>query len=292
MRNVKVGLVQLAATDNLDANMDNAAQKVYAAAKEGAQIICLPELYRSKYFPQYERDFTHLAETIPGPSTKLFSDAAEDSKAVIIVPIYERAKGGKFYNTAAVIDADGELLGTYRKMHIPSDPGFWEKYHFSDGDKCYPVFETEYADISVLICLDQWFPEPARICALDGAEILFYPTAIGNPISYMPPEGPWQEPWEATHRGHSIANIIPVAAVNRIGVEGDTNFFGHSIIYKSFGKLLATASEDKEEVLVQEVALDDTELQKGWGFMNTRRPETYGRICDENVPKLEPKNSK
>lgn len=274
---VTIGLIQAAASDNIAANMENTAWMVREAARKGVQIICLQELYRTKYFPQEEKkDVAEIAETIPGESTELFSYLAKELGVVIIVPVFENA-GRDYYNSAVVIDADGKLLDTYRKLHIPHDPLFYEKNYFKPGNLGYQVYKTRFATLSVLICYDQWFPEAARIAALKGADVLFYPTAIG--WIKDKPEEEWREAWETIQRAHAIANGVHVASVNRVGEEGELNFWGSSFVCDSFGKILIRACEDKEEVLVVDLDLSkNREIQEGWGFLKNRRPDTYGEL--------------
>jgi agmatine deiminase len=264
-------------SENPAANMQKTAEKIVSAAEKGAQIICLQELYRTIYFPQEEKkDCSALAEPIPGESTELFSQLAKKHEVVIIAPLFERAKNGKFYNTAAVIGSNGKILGSYRKAHIPYDPYFYEKDYFEAGDSDYGVFDTEFARIGVLICYDQWFPEPARINALAGAEIIFYPTAIGYVKGYTSEDGDWQDSWRTVQRANAIANGVHVAAVNRVGAEGELEFWGGSFICDSFGRVLHEASTTQEEVIVATVDLaKNKKIQEGWGFLRNRRPDTY-----------------
>jgi len=276
-RKLTIGLIQAAASDNVAANMKKNGLMTKEAAKKGAQIICLHELYRTKYFPQWgKKDFTAQSETIPGESTKLFSKLAQKLKVVIIAPIFEK-EGSNFYNSAAVINANGKLMNTYRKIHIPRDPLFYEKDYFKPGNFGYQVYKTKYATFSVLICYDQWFPEAARIAVLNGADILFYPTAIG--WFKNKPEEEWREAWETIQRSHAIANGVHVACVNRVGLEGNLNFWGSSFVCDSFGKIIKKASEDKEEILVVNLDLGKNKgIQDGWGFLKNRRPDTYGLL--------------
>ena len=278
---VAIGLIQTSASEDVAANMDKTAGKVKDAARKGAQIICLQELYRTKYFPrEQKKDATGLAETIPGDSTETFSGLAKEHSVVIIVPVFEKAPGGSYYNSVVAIDADGKLMDTYRKVHTPHDPFFYEKDFFKDGDLGYRVYKTRYASFSVLICYDQWFPEAARIAALNGADILFYPTAIGWIKENMPPEDDWRDAWETIQRSHAIANGVHVAAVNRVGEEGELKFWGSSFVCDSFGKVLKRASDRKEEVLVAELDLSKNKrIQEEWGFLRNRRPDTYGLLC-------------
>lgn len=278
---VTVGLIQTAVSEDLRFNLGNAIIKAEGAIARGAEIICLQELYRTRYFPQWEkRDVSALAETIPGESTEVFSALAKKHDAVMIVPVFEKDEAG-CYNSVAVIDGDGSLLETYRKIHIPHDPLFYERDYFQPGEEIR-VYETDQAKFAVLICYDQWFPEAARVAALKGAEIIFYPTAIGW-IKGMeePSEGDWRDAWEIVQRGHAIANGVHVAAVNRVGREGDLLFWGSSFICDSFGKILAKASDREEDVLVAELDLTkNEEVREGWGFFRNRRPETYWPLVE------------
>ncbi|WP_292346402.1 nitrilase-related carbon-nitrogen hydrolase, partial [Methanoregula sp. PtaB.Bin085] len=239
---VTIGLIQMGVEKDREAMLVKALEKVKEAARAGAQVICLPELYRTPYFPRHPgADTSSLTETIPGESTGFFSMAAREHRVVIIVPLYERAPDGNYYNSAAVLGPDGMIGSPYHKIHIPQDPGFFEKGYFYPGN-FYPVYQTPFGRIAVLICYDQWFPEAARCAALDGAELIIYPTAIGHPTADVPPEGGWQEAWELIQRSHAIANSVHIAAVNRVGKEGDCSFFGGSFVCDAFGKVLARAS--------------------------------------------------
>ena len=282
----KIGLIQAAAGDDLDRNLARTLEMAGAAIAKGARFLCLQELYRTPYFPQYDdRDASSYAETVPGPSTDRFSALAREHGVVIVVPLYERTASGEYYNTAVVIDADGRLFPPYRKVHIPYDPLFYEKTYFRPGDR-YRVYDTRHGRIAVLICYDQWFPEAARAVALQGAEIIFYPTALGRIAGEEePPEGDWREAWETVQRGHAIANSVHVAAVNRVGDEGGIRFFGGSFVADAFGNVLGRAGETDEEVLVVEVdlAMNET-VRDGWGFYRNRRPETYGALTRRHLP--------
>ncbi|MCX5787107.1 MAG: carbon-nitrogen hydrolase [Elusimicrobia bacterium] len=273
---LSIGLIQLKPTEDPRKNLAHSLRLASAAAGRGAKIICFPELYRSRYFPQKDKARArHLAETIPGESTRAFSRLAAERDVAVIVPLFERA-GERFFNSAAVIDAGGKLLGTYRKVHVPHDPLFYEKSYFAPGDLGFKVFRTRYARVSALICYDQWFPEAARASVLAGAEILFYPTAIGAIRGYKPPEGDWREAWVTIQRGHAIANGVHVAAVNRTGVEGRLRFFGTSFVADAFGNVVKRASTGREEVLVVPVDLSmNREIRDGWGFLRNRRPRCY-----------------
>ncbi|MCK9579830.1 MAG: agmatine deiminase family protein [Methanoregula sp.] len=275
---VTIGLLQMEVTNNREDMLAKARAGVIEAAKAGARIVCLPELYRTQYFPRHPSgDASSCAETVPGESTGVFSAIAREHGIVIIVPLFEKAPGGRFHNTAVVIDADGSLMPPYRKIHIPQDPGFYEKGCFYPGDT-YHVYETRQGKIAVLICFDQWFPEAARCVALEGADIIFYPTAIGHPRDTEPDEGSWHDAWELIQRSHAIANCVHVAAVNRVGREGTTRFFGGSFVCDAFGKILAKAG-DSEKMLVAELDLSmNRAVQDSWGFFRNRRPDTYGRI--------------
>ena len=280
-RIVTVGLIQTSPSIDPDLNMKLAMEKVRSAAERGAQIICLPELYRTLYFPQMDQgDFQHLAETIPGPSTDAFSRLARELSIVIIVPIFEKDEAG-FYNSLAVIDADGSILPVYRKVHIPHDPLFYEKSYFSPGEEIR-VYDTRYGKIAGLICFDQWFPEAARLAALAGAEIIFYPTAIGWIRGQEEPEeGDWHDAWETVQRGHAIASSISIAAVNRVGREEDLVFWGSSFVCDCFGKILDRASRCEEEVLVVRLDLDKNRaVRESWGFFRCRRPDLYWPLIE------------
>ena len=277
---VTVGLIQTCVSEKIAENMQKTAQKIEQAAHLGAQIICLQELYRTRYFPQQKGlDVSNLAETIPGESTKLFAQLAKKHKVVIIAPIFEKNADGKFYNSAVIIGANGEILGTYRKAHIPQDPYFYEKDYFAEGDEACQVCDVGFAKIGVLICYDQWFPEAARINALSGAEIIFYPTAIGYIKGYTSEDGDWHDAWRTIQRAHAIANGVHVVAVNRVGEEDELEFWGGSFVCDSFGKMLKEASTTDEEVLVVKVDLaKNKQVQEGWGFLRNRRPDTYSSL--------------
>ena len=274
---VKVAAIQTKVFVDMDANLKNAVTKVKQAAQRGAKIICLPELYRTIYFPQkITKNFEKYTETIPGESTAVFSRLAEELKVVIIVPLFEKAKDGCFYNSAVVINDEGKLLPTYRKIHIPHDPLFYEQSYFKPSDFGYKIYKTKYATFAVLICYDQWFPEAARLAALAGAEIIFYPTAIGNVVGYKAPEGDWHDAWETIQRSHAIANNVYVVAVNRVGIENKLNFWGQSFMTDAFGKVLKRAGSAKEEIITADLNLGVIKtIREGWGFFRNRRPETY-----------------
>ncbi len=283
---VKVGLVQMRAESDPDKNLEKALSKVREAADQGAQVVCLQELFRSVYFCQKQdaRNFD-LAEAIPSRTTDVLSELAREKGIVIVAPVFEKRAEGVYHNSAVVIDADGKLLGTYRKMHIPDDPCFNEKYYFTPGDTGFTVFETRFGRIAVLICWDQWFPEAARLAALGGAQILFYPTAIGwheeeaegVPASQM-------TGWEVVQRGHAVANELYVAVVNRVGKEGPIHFWGRSFVSNPFGEVLGLASQDKEENLIVSCDLSKIEeFRQNWPFLRDRRIDAYGPLSSRFI---------
>jgi agmatine deiminase len=280
-RRVRISLVQNAVTPDTDANLKSTLGLARKAANAGAEIICLQELFRTPYFPQEDaKDVSIYAETIPGESTETFASFTEEYGISVIVPLYEKSESGRMYNTAAVIENGAILSSPYHKVHIPHDPLFFEKSYFYPGD-CYQVYNCSPARIGVLICYDQWFPEPARAVTLMGAEIIFYPTAIGW-IRGMDeaPEGDWREAWETVQRGHAIANGVHVAAANRVGTERDLDFWGSSFVSDAFGTIIARAGEKHDEVVLADVSLAMNEqVQEGWGFLRNRRPDTYGILA-------------
>lgn len=276
-RRVTLGLVQMAMGDDSDANVSKALAMVDESSKKGASIVCLPELFPYRYFPQ-ERRARVDPEPIPGPITKRLSEAARESKVALVGgSLYERARDGRLYNTSVVFDEAGRMLGKYRKVQIPEDESFYEKDYFSSGSE-YPVFKTRPASLGVLICFDQWYPEPARVEKLAGAEVLFYPTAIGRVDGIEEAEGDWQDAWESVQRGHAIANSMIVAAVNRVGREGRMSFWGGSFVCDQFGKVIARADE-REQVILASCDLElGRRVEEGWGFLRNRKPETYRRL--------------
>src|SRR6201995_1092902 len=283
MAKVKVGLVQMSCTADKQQNLQKAVAKVREAAAKGAQIVCLQELFTSLYFCDVEDyDNFKLAEAIPGPSTDELSKVAAELKVVVIASLFEKRAAGVYHNTTAVLDADGAYLGKYRKMHIPDDPGFYEKFYFTPGDLGYKVFKTKYATIGVLICWDQWYPEAARITALMGAEILFYPTAIGWATSQDITTNTEQyNAWQTIQRSHAVANGVHVVSVNRVGEEqeGAMKFWGGSFVANPFGKVLYQASHEEEETTVLELDLDQTNVHPPPGpFLRTRRIDSYQKI--------------
>jgi agmatine deiminase len=276
---VTIGLIQMEIGTDWEENLHKALLKAEAAAQAGARIVCLPELFRTRYFPQHiGADTAQFAETVPGETTEAFAGLARRFGIVLIVPLYEKSANDLFYNTAAIIDADGSLHEPYHKIHIPQDPGFFEKNYFYPGDH-YAVHTTRYGRIAVLICYDQWFPEAARCVALEGADIIFYPTAIGNLCANQPPEGDWQEAWKLIQRSHAIANSVHVAAVNRVGTEGEIRFFGGSFVCDAFGNIIAGAGSGEEIVIAQVDTGLNRSIRESWGFFRNRRPDTYAPVC-------------
>lgn len=285
MNKVKIGLVQSACTPDKKANLDQALKQIDACAAQGAQIICLQELFSTLYFCQTEdhKQF-ELAEPLRGATMDAVQAAAKKNSVVVVVPYFEKRAEGLYHNSAAVIDADGTLLGQYRKMHIPDDPNFYEKFYFTPGDLGFRVFQTRYAKIGVLICWDQWFPEGARLTALQGAQILFYPTAIGWHDHDKVHAQSQREAWQTVQRGHSIANEVFVAAANRVGREGELNFWGHSFVSDPFGRILGEASESAPENLVIECDLNLIEqTRQGWPFLRDRRIDAYTPITQRFI---------
>ncbi|MDD4484789.1 MAG: agmatine deiminase family protein [Methanoregula sp.] len=274
-----LALIQMEIGPDSERNLNKALGRTKRALQDGAKIVCLPELFRSRYFPQQiGKPDPASAETIPGESTDAFALLAREYEAVIIVPVFEKGDDGKFRNAAVIIDADGSIHAPYYKIHIPEDPGFFEKCYFYPGDH-YAVHTTRYGRIAVLICYDQWFPEAARSVALDGADIIFYPTAIGNLCENPPGEGDWQEAWELIQRSHAIANSVHVAAVNRVGREGNIRFFGGSFVCDAFGKILGHAGDGEETVMATIDISMNAAIRDSWGFFRNRRPDTYTSVC-------------
>lgn len=269
-------MVQMAMGPNREENLAKAVRMVGEASGKGADIVCLPELFSSTYFPQNESESVR-AEPIPGPTSRALSRAAGASKVVLVGgSIHERA-GARRYNTSVVFDGRGRPMGKYRKVHVPYDSHYFEKNYFSPG-RGYRVFRTPFGKLAPLICFDQWYPEPARVCRLRGAQMLFYPTAIGAVKGIEPLEGDWHEAWETVQRGHSIANSVVVCAVNRVGTEEDMTFWGGSFVSDQFGRILSRAG-DNEGVSVVEVDLSlGNEVEEGWGFLRNRKPSTYRRM--------------
>lgn len=283
MKKVKVGLVQMSCTASVEENLQKAIAGIRKTAADGAQIVCLQELFTSLYFCDVE-DYENfkLAEPIPGNTTNTLCSLAQELKVVIIASLFEKRTEGLYHNTTAVIDADGTYLGKYRKMHIPDDPAYYEKFYFTPGDLGYKVFDTKFAKIGVLICWDQWYPEAARITALMGAEILFYPTAIGWATSQDEATNKEQyNAWQTMQRAHAVANGVHVVSVNRVGFEqnGAMKFWGGSFVSNPFGSLLYLASHEQEENKVVEINLSATDFYRThWPFLRDRRIDSYQPI--------------
>lgn len=280
----RIGIVQMSMSDSVGDNLQKALKMASKAAGEGANIVCLPELFTTTYFAQERHDSSAHVEAIPGPATKAMSKCARENGIILVGgSIYEKAKKAN-YNTTCVFGPDGSMLGDYRKIHIPHDEDFYEQDYFAPGDKGFKVFNTPFGKIGTLICFDQWFPEAARINALMGAQLLFYPTAIGTSRHIEQAEGSWQEAWETVMRGHAIANNVAVCAVNRVGVEGDMKFWGGSFVCDAWGKVIARAG-DKEQVIVAELDLSlNKDIREGWGFFRNRRADSYGLITKLKEP--------
>ena len=274
---IRIGLVQMACEMDSQSNMQKAEEGIREAAGKGAQIICLQELFQTPYFCQVEdpQNF-QLAEEIPSLTTQALSKMAGELQVVLIVPVFEKRSSGIYHNTAVVIDADGSMAGRYRKMHIPDDPGFHEKFYFTPGDMGFQAIPTRFGKIGILICWDQWFPEAARLTALAGARILFYPTAIGYQAFDAAVAQKQAEAWQTIQKAHSIANGVFTAAVNRVGQENEINFWGGSFISDPFGEVLAEASAQAPEVLVADCDLGlIEETRQGWPFLRDRRVDAY-----------------
>ncbi|MSS72530.1 MAG: carbon-nitrogen hydrolase [Candidatus Latescibacteria bacterium] len=281
----KIGLVQMSCGPDAEENLEKALSGIRQAAERQAQIVCLQELFRTPYFCQQEEAARFdLAEPIPGPTTERLSCVARETGAVVVASLFERRAAGVYHNTAAVIDRDGALLGIYRKMHIPDDPLYYEKYYFTPGDLGFRAFDTGVGRIGVLICWDQWYPEGARLTALQGASILFYPTAIGWHPKEKAEYGEGQhDAWQTIQRSHAIANGVYVAAVNRVGHEGPADgglaFWGGSFVCDPFGTVVARAPHDREEILVAECDLRKVEtIRRNWPFLRDRRIDAYDGI--------------
>jgi N-carbamoylputrescine amidase len=288
----RVGLVQMSATPDPDKNLQRAFDRLHQAAAKGAQIVCLPELFQTQYFCQREdAALFDLAEPIPGPATARLAEVAKLLGIVVIGSLFEKRAPGVYHNTAVMIDADGSLRGIYRKMHIPDDPLYYEKFYFTPGDLGFKAFDTQVGRVGTLVCWDQWYPEGARLTALQGAQVLFYPTAIGWHPDEKEKFGAEQyDAWQTIQRAHAIANGVYVAVVNRVGFEdGDIRgnkasgkgleFWGGSFIADPFGRMIAKASHDKEEILIGEVDLHVIEdTRRNWPFLRDRRIDAYGLI--------------
>ena len=293
----RVGLVQMSATSEPDKNLQRATDRLHQAAAKGAQIVCLPELFQTQYFCQREdAALFDLAEPIPGPTTARLSEVAKQLRIVLVASLFEKRAPGVYHNTAVMIDSDGSLRGIYRKMHIPDDPLYYEKFYFTPGDLGFKAFDTQVGRVGTLVCWDQWYPEGARLTALQGAQVLFYPTAIGWHPDEKEHFGAAQyDAWQTIQRAHAIANGVYVAVVNRVGFEeGDIRgnkapgkgleFWGGSFLADPFGRVIANASHDKEEILVGDVdmrALED--IRRNWPFLRDRRIDAYAPITSRMI---------
>ena len=292
--NFRVGLVQMSTTPDPEENLQRAIERVRDAASRGAQIVCLPELFQTQYFCQREdAALFDLAEPIPGLTTAKLANVAKELRIVLIASLFEKRAAGVYHNTAAIFDADGQLRGLYRKMHIPDDPLYYEKFYFTPGDLGYRAFDTNVGRVGALVCWDQWYPEGARITALQGAHVLFYPTAIGWHPSEKAEFGTAQhDAWRTIQRAHAIANGVYVAVVNRVGFEtgnirgnsapgAGLEFWGGSFLCDPFGRVIAEASHDKEEILIGEVDLHALEdIRRNWPFLRDRRIDSYAPITN------------
>ncbi len=284
-RPFSIALVQMQCSTDPDDNLRRACEKLREAAARGAQVICLPELFRTQYFCQVEdAKLFDLAEPIPGPTTQALSEVARETRTVVVGSVFERRAPGVYHNTAVVFETDGSIRGIYRKMHIPDDPLYYEKYYFTPGDLGFQAIETSVARVGTLVCWDQWYPEAARLTALKGAEVLFYPTAIGWHPAEKAEFGEAQaSAWETMQRAHAISNGLFVAAVNRIGHEGPSEggleFWGGSFVADPFGRILARAGRDAEEILIVQCDPRVTEeTRRNWPFLRDRRIDAYGPI--------------
>jgi N-carbamoylputrescine amidase len=285
-----IGLVQMHSTSVPEENLAHAIEKIREASRRGAEIICMDELFRGEYFCRTEDpDLFNLAEPIPGPATDSLAKIAKECQVVLVVSLFERRAAGVYHNTCAVLDADGSLLGKYRKMHIPDDPLYYEKFYFTPGDLGFPNFDTAYGRIGVQICWDQWYPEGSRLTALQGAQVIFYPTSIGwHPHEKAQFGAAQLDAWRTIQRAHAIANGVYVAVVNRVGYEGKPEkgdagleFWGSSFVADPFGRILSEASNDKEEILVVECdPAQSEEIRRNWPFLRDRRIDAYQPILN------------
>jgi len=282
---INLGLIQTSCNTDIQSNIEKTVEKIREAAKQGAKVVLLQELFNTTYFCQrIDGQYFDWAQPIPGPITDELTALAEELEVVIVAPFFERRAPGIYHNSLVVIDADGTLMGRYRKMHIPDDPSFYEKYYFTPGEDEYQVFDTRYVKIGPLICWDQWYPEAARITALKGAELLVYPTAIGTlPDEDEAMSREFLEAWQTIQRSHAIANGCYVASINRVGQEEDVNFWGHSFVAGPFGQMQAEAGT-AEKVLITEIDLSRIEKQRQvWPFFRDRRIDTYGPILKRYI---------
>ena len=286
-RRFTIGLIQMACMPDPEENLRRAESRVDAAATAGAEVICLPELFRSQYFCQREdAALFDLAEPVPGPTTQALGKIAKEKQVVVIAPIFERRAAGVYHNSAAIIDATGEVVGIYRKMHIPDDPAYYEKFYFTPGDLGFRAFDTRVGRLSTLICWDQWYPEGARLTSLRGAQVLFYPTSIGwHPREKAEFGAAQLDAWRTIQRGHAIANGVYVAVVNRVGFEGPADarlqFWGRSFLADPFGRIVAEASDSDEEILIAECdPAQSEETRRNWPFLRDRRIDAYQPILE------------
>jgi len=280
-QNINVGLIQMACAPDPGVNLEYALARIEEAADDEARVICLPELFRSRYFCQSEDvALFDLAEPIPGPTTEALARVAASRKVEIVASIFERRAAGVYHNTAVVLDSAGRIAGLYRKMHIPDDPRYYEKFYFTPGDLGFSAHPTPHGKLGVLVCWDQWFPEAARLTALSGAQILFYPTAIGwHRGEVAEVRRRQQAAWETVQRGHAIANGIYVAAVNRVGVEDGLEFWGSTFVVDPFGEVIARAASTVEETLIVECDLSKIDqTRRDWPFLRDRRIDAYGDL--------------
>jgi N-carbamoylputrescine amidase len=283
-----VGLVQMKCTTNRDDNLSRAIQKIRDASGRGAQIICLHELFHGEYFCRTEDpDLFNLAEPVPGPTTEKLAAVAKERKVALVVSLFERRAPGVYHNSVAILDADGSFLGKYRKMHIPDDPLYYEKFYFTPGDLGFPNFDTKYARIGVQICWDQWYPEGSRLTALSGAQVIFYPTSIGwHPHEKAQYGSAQLDAWKTAQRAHAISNGVYVAVVNRVGFEGQPDkgdpgleFWGNSFVADPFGQIVSEAGNDQEEILVVECdSARSEDTRRNWPFLRDRRVDAYQPI--------------
>jgi N-carbamoylputrescine amidase len=287
----------MSATPDPEKNMERAIERLHQAQAKGAEIVCLPELFQTQYFCQREdAALFDLAEPIPGPATARLAEAAKQLRIVVVGSVFEKRAPGVYHNTAVMMDADGSLRGIYRKMHIPDDPLYYEKYYFTPGDLGYKAFDTSVGKVGALVCWDQWYPEGARLTALQGAQVLFYPTAIGwHPAEKAEFGVAQHDAWKTIQRAHAIANGVYVAVVNRVGFEeGDVRgkkapgqgleFWGGSFVADPFGRVIAEASHDKEDILVADVDLKALEdVRRNWPFLRDRRIDSYGAITSRMI---------
>jgi N-carbamoylputrescine amidase len=285
-----IGLLQMRSAANPEENLSRAIEKIREASARGAQIICMDELFQGEYFCRTEDpDLFNLAEPVPGPATDALAKIARELKVVLVVSLFERRAAGVYHNTCAVLDADGSFLGKYRKMHIPDDPLYYEKFYFTPGDLGFPNFDTAYGRIGVQICWDQWYPEGSRLTALQGAQVIFYPTSIGwHPHEKGQIGAAQLDAWRTIQRAHAIANGVYVAVVNRVGYEGKPEkgdagleFWGNSFVADPFGRILSEAPNDKEEILIVECdPAQSEETRRNWPFLRDRRIDAYQPILN------------